>query len=113
MDELKLFNGARISIEDGASLGHIEHIAQTEADAVAVCELLTPFNCSHVEFMHDGVASGVYDHVVIVDVPSRTTLENEKVLVQFGRREKTELELRVDTHDEEITELQEVIAEEI
>lgn len=111
MDELRLLNGTQFAIEDGASLGHIEHIAQNEAAALVVCESLTPFNCSHVEFLHDGEVSGTYDNVVIVNVPSRTTLENETVLVAFGLREKTELELRVDTHDEEILELQEAIAE--
>ena len=112
MDELKLFNGTRIPIEDGASLGHIECIAQTEAAALEICEALTPFNVSHVEFLHDGQTNGAFDNVVIVDVPSRTTLEDQTVLVEFGLREKTELEMRVDTHDEEILELQEAIAEE-
>lgn len=111
MDELKLFDGNIISINDGASLGYIESIAANEAEALTICEWLTPFNCSHVEFLHDGQVSGIYDDVVIVDTPSRTTLEDGKVLVAFGLRQKSELEIRVDTHDEEITELQEVIAE--
>lgn len=113
MDELKLFDGTRFPIEEGASLGHIEIIAPNDPEAVAICEKLTAFNCSHVEVLHNGVASGIYDHVVIADVPSRTTLENETVLVAFGLREKSELEQRVDTHDDEITELQEAIAEEV
>ena len=112
MDELKLLDGTQFAIEDGASLGHIVHIAQNEAAALVVCESLTDFNCSHVEFLHNGVASGIYDNVVIVDVPSRTTIEDDKVMVEFGLRELTELEIRVGIHDEEILELQEAIAEE-
>lgn len=113
MDELKLFDGKLIPIEDGASLGHIESIAANEAEALTICEWLTPFNCSHVEFLHDGQVSGIYDDAVIVDVPSRTTLEDGTALVAFGLRQKSAVELRLDTHDEEITELQEAIAEEV
>lgn len=113
MDELKLFNGTKIPIEDGASLGHIESIAPNEAEALTICEWLTPFNCSHVEFIHDGMTIGTYDNCVISAAPSRTTNEDETVTVSFGLRVKTNLEIRVDTHDDEITELQEAIAEEV
>lgn len=113
MDELKLFNGTKIPIEDGASLGHIESIAPNEAEALTICEWLTPFNCSHVEFIHDGMTIGTYDNCVISVAPSRTTNEDETVTVSFGLRVKTDLEIRVDTHDDEITELQEAIAEEV
>ena len=113
MDELKLFNGALIPIEEGASLGHIESIAANEAEALSVCEWLTPFNCSHVEFLHDDETIGTYDNTVISVLPSRTTLEDDRVLIAFGLRQKSELEMRVDTHDDEITELQEAIAEEV
>lgn len=111
MNEIKLNDGTRLPIEDLASLGHIEHIAPNEAEAVAVCGMLTPFNCSHVEFLNNGNVAGSYDDVVIVDVPSRTTQEDGTVLVAFGLRQKSDIELRLDTHDEEITELQEAIAE--
>ena len=113
MDELRLIDGKTFPIEEGASLGHIETIAANEAEALTVCEWLTPFNCSHVEFLLDGQPSGIYDDVVIADVPSRTTLEGGAVLVAFGLRQKSDIELRLDTHDEEITELQEAIAEEV
>lgn len=113
MDELKLFNGTKIPIEDGASLGHIESLAPNEAEALTICEWLTPANCSHVEFIHDGMTIGTYDNTVISVAPSRTTNEDETVTVSFGLRMKSELEVRVDTHDDEITELQEAIAEEV
>jgi hypothetical protein len=48
---------------------------------------------------------------VFETLPSRTTLEDETVMVAFGFRQKSDLEVRVDVHDDEITELQEVIAE--
>ena len=113
MDELKLFNGIKIPIENGASLGHIESLAPNEAEALTICEWLTPVNCSHVEFIHDGMTVGTYDNTVISVAPSRTTNEDETVTVSFGLRMKSELEVRVDTHDDEITELQEAIAEEV
>jgi hypothetical protein len=113
MDELKLFDGKRIPINEGASLGHIECVVPNEAEALNVCEWLTPANCSHVEFIHDGMTIGTYDNTVISVAPSRTTNEDETVTVSFGLRMKSELEVRVDTHDDEITELQEAIAEEV
>lgn len=113
MDELRLLDGTRIPIESGASLGHIEHIAANEAAALVVCEKITPGNLAHVEFLVNGEPAGIYDNLIIVDTPSRTTLEDESVLVVFGLREKSDLEVRVDTHDEEILELQEAIAEEV
>lgn len=111
MDELRLNDGTRIPIETGASLAHIEHIAPNEPEALAICELITPANLAHVEFLVNERPAGVYDNLVIIDQPSRTTLENGTVLVEFGLRELSELEIRVNTHDEEITELQEAIAE--
>lgn len=112
MDELRLNNGTRIPIEPGASLGHIEHIAPNDPEALAICELITPENLTHIEFLVNGLPAGVYNNLVIIDQPSRTTLENGTVLVEFGLRELSELEIRVNTHDEEILELQEAIAEE-
>lgn len=112
MDELRLLDGTRIPIEAGASLGHIEHIAANEAAALVICEKITPENLAHVEFLVNGEPAGIYDNLIIIDAPSRTTLEDESVLVEFGLRELTELEIRVGVHDEEILELQEAIAEE-
>lgn len=113
MDELRLLDGTRIPIEQGASLGHIEHIAPNEAEALVVCEMITPGNLSHAEFLVNGEPAGIYDNLIIIDTPSRTTQEDGTVLVVFGLRELTELEVRVNTHDEEILELQEAIAEEV
>lgn len=113
MDELKLLDGTRIPIESGASLGHIEHIAPNDAEAVAICEMITPENLRHVEFLINEQPAGIYDNLIIIDQPSRTTLEDGTVLVEFGLRELSELEVRVNTHDEEILELQEAIAEEV
>ena len=111
MDELKLFDGKRIPINDGASLAHIECVVPNEAEALNVCEWLTPENCTHLEFLHDGIMIGSYDNTVFETLPSRTTLDDETVMVAFGFRQKSDLEVRVDVHDDEITELQEVIAE--
>lgn len=113
MDELRLINGYTFQIEDGASLGHIEHIAETEAAALEVCNQLTTFNCSHVEFLHEGMVTGTYDDLIITALPVRLILEDGRIFVTFGLREKSDVEARVETLEEEMVEVQEAIAEEV
>ena len=113
MDELRLINGYTFQIEDGASLGHIEHIAETEAAALEVCNQLTAYNCSHVEFLHDGMVTGTYDDLIITAMPVRLILDDGRISVTFGLREKSDMEVRVEALEEEMTEVQEAIAEEV
>ena len=102
MPYIKLADSTQIPIEDGASLDHIEHIAATEADALAVCAKLTPENLTHVEFATapDDEPHGVYENLALIEPPTRQDTEDRKVLVTIRLREKTDLELRVDALEE-------------
>lgn len=101
MDYIRLNNGTKITIEDGASLDRIIHIADTDADAVAVCRAVTAGNLAHVEFCtEDGDAYGIYDNLTLIAAPTREDAEDGKVIVRIALREKTELELRVDALEE-------------
>lgn len=110
MDEIKLATNERISIEDGASLGSIDHIASTDSDAVAVCAKLTDMAVSHVEFLHDGTLSGVYDNCVMDNPPTRTTNEDTTVTVHFSLREKSAVEIRLDTVEGAIEDIGEAVS---
>lgn len=102
MPYIKLADSTQIPIEDGASLDRIEHIAATEADALAVCAAFTPANLTHVEFATapDDEPHGVYDNLALIEPPTRQDTEDGKALVTIRLREKTDLELRVDALEE-------------
>lgn len=105
MEFIKLKDETVLQIEEGASLEHIVHIAADETAAVAVCGLLTPQNVSSVEFIHEYEGTeqviGEFDNVALIAPPTRQdSEEDETVIVTFGLREKTELELRVDALEE-------------
>lgn len=97
MDYIKLTDGTQVTIEDGASLGRIIHIAATEADALTVSAAITPANLAHVEFYNEGAETpyGVYDNLIANEAPTRQTNEDSTVTVTISLREPTELELRV------------------
>lgn len=97
MDYMKLHDGTDITIEDGASLDRIIHIAATEADALAVSAAITPANLAHVEFYNEGAETpyGVYDNLIAIEAPTRQTNEDSTVTVTISLREPTALELRV------------------
>ena len=101
MDYMKLADGTQVTIEDGASLDHIKHIAETESDAVAVCVAITPANLAHVEFFNDGAEQpyGVYDDLALNAPPTRHD-ENGAVVVTISLREKTDIEKRLDALEE-------------
>lgn len=88
MDELRLINGFSFPIEDGASLSNIVHLAASDEAALEVCDQLTAYNCSHVEFLHNGIVAGTYDELVLAALPVRQKVEGG-VLVSFGLRSKT------------------------
>lgn len=100
MDKLRLFDGTEITIEDGASLGEVTHIARNEADALFVCGKVTAENVEHLEFLHDDMLTGQYDNIIIAASTTREDGEGETVVVRMHFREKTELELRVDALEE-------------
>ena len=101
MDYIKFADGSEVTIEDGASLDHIIHIAETEADATAVCAAVTPANLSHVEFWAEDAEQpyGVYDDLALNAPPTRHD-ENGAVVVTISLREKTDIELRLDALEE-------------
>lgn len=88
MDELKLINGFTFPIEDGACLSNITHLAASDEAALEVCDQLTAFNCSHVEFLHNGMVAGTYDELVLAALPVRQKTEGG-VSVSFGLRGKS------------------------
>lgn len=101
-DLLKLTDGTTIEIEDGAHLGLIIHISETEADALNVCKAITPANVRHVEFMKPDAAEpyGVYDDIVLNTTPTRSINEDGTIAVAISLREKTDIEKRLDALDE-------------
>lgn len=101
MDYIKLHDGTEITIEDGASLDKIIHIAENEADATAVCAAVTTENLRHVEFYNEGAEQpyGVYDDLTLNAPPTRYD-ENGAVVVTISLREKTDIELRLDALEE-------------
>lgn len=101
MDYIKLTDGTQLTIEDGASLDHIIHISDTEADATAVCAAVTAENIAHVEFYNEGAEQpyGVYDGLTLTAPPTRHD-ENGAVVVTISLREKTGIEKRLDALEE-------------
>lgn len=101
-DYIKLADATTIEIEDGAILGAIIHIAETEAEALAVSAAITPANLASVEFYNPSAEEpyGVYDNLIANKAPTRQTNEDGTVTVTISLREKTELEKRVDALEE-------------
>ena len=100
MDKLRFMDGTTIEIEDGASLSNVTHIANNEADAIFVCEKVTPENVSTLQFLHDDAVTGDYQGVMIAEPTTREDGEGETVIVRMHFREKTDLEKRVDALEE-------------
>lgn len=91
---MKLFDDTMIQIEPGASLGHIVHIAEDEAAAVAVCRKITPANLEHVDFYQGEEVIGSYENLQIKAAPTRSDSE-DGVIVTISLREQTDIEARV------------------
>ena len=102
MDYMKLADKTQITIEDGASLDRIVHVAENEADAQAVCMAVRDAgNLDHVEFYNEGVEQpyGIYDDLALNTPPTRHD-ENGAVVVTISLREKTDTEKRLDALEE-------------
>lgn len=96
MDKIKLVDGTTIDIEDGASLSNVTHIANNEADAIFVCEKVTPENVTSLQFIHDDAVTGDYQGIMISEPTTRENGDGETVIVRMHFREKSDLEMRVD-----------------
>ena len=104
MDFLKLSDGTQITIEDGASLDRIIHIAESDAEAATVCRKVTNDNVRHVEFWKGGpgveAPYGTYDDLVVA-TPAVIQISEEGIAsVLISLREKTSVELRLDALEE-------------
>lgn len=96
MDKLRFMDGTEINIEDGASLSNVTHIADNEADAIFVCEKVTPENVSTLQFLHGDSITGDYQGIMISAPTTRENGDGETVIVRMHFREKSDLEKRVD-----------------
>lgn len=101
MNYLTFADGTRIQIEEGASLDHIVHVAQNEANALFVCEKCTPDNVSEIKFSQPGedgaeIITGEYSGLLLSGAPTRATNEDGlSVTVTISLYEPSALELRV------------------
>ena len=98
-DYMKLVDGTQITIEDGASLDRIIHIAEDETDASNVCRKVTNDNVRHVEFWKDDpeidIPYGVYDDLVVA-TPAVIQISGEEIVsVVISLRAMTDTELRL------------------
>ena len=100
MDKLRFMDGTTIEIEDGASLSNVTHIADNEADAIFVCEKVTPENVSTLQFLHGDDVTGDYQGIMISEATTRENGDGETVIVRMHFREKTDLEMRVGALEE-------------
>ena len=105
-DFMKLADSTVIEIQEGASLGNIVYIPETEADGLAISKKFTSENLTHVEFysslenaaaVANAEPSGEYDDLVANSV--YFDVENMQVLISL--REKTDIELRLEAIEEE------------
>lgn len=109
MNWMTFKDGTRIEIEEGASLGHIAHIATNEANALFVCEKCTPDNVSEIKFSQPGedgaeIITGEYSGLLLSGAPTRATNEDGlSVTVTISLYEPSALELRVAALEESQT----------
>ena len=109
MNWMTFKDGTRIEIEEGASLGHIVHIATNEANALFVCEKCTPDNVSEIKFSQPGedgaeIITGEYSGLLLSGAPTRATNEDGlSVTVTISLYEPSALELRVAALEESQT----------
>ena len=101
MNWMTFKDGTRIEIDEGASLGHIVHVATNEANALFVCEKCTAENVSEIKFSQPGedgaeIITGEYSGLLLSGAPTRATNEDGlSVTVTISLYEPSALELRV------------------
>lgn len=117
---IKLTDGTTFSIEDGASLDHIQHIAESEQAAVALCNKITDANLKQLGFYQDEIDTpyGEYHYLTINRTPIRYTNDKGQIIVEISLREKNALEKqlaileeKVEVQDAALLDLSEVISE--
>ena len=91
-DYMKLADGTKIPIEDGASLSEIHHVSDTEADASAVVAALTADNLQRVEFYNPEYDApyGIYENLALTAEPEVKARNGGGYLVTLSLREPVE-----------------------
>ena len=88
-DLCKLVDGTLFEVED-ITLENIDTYCETEEEAVALCQKITPENISTIGFYtqyEDGTENELivaYESVSMLALPSRTTMEDGKILVHMS-----------------------------
>lgn len=125
MDYIKLVDGYELTIEDGASIAEITHIAEDETAATEACAEIKKENVKRIEFWDEnGTAPyGVYGNMVLLAPATRQDEEvggepTGRVIVRFGLREQNEIEARLEAlevsqaiQDGAIEDIAEVVSE--
>ncbi len=103
MEYLKLKDGTLIPLISGAFLDDITILAETEEEAMSICQKFTSDNVSKVEFYHsneDTEPYKSYEYLALIDAPTRQDTDDEKVIVKVQLRTQSELEIRVSKIEE-------------
>lgn len=102
MQKLILNDNTEIEVQEGVSLSNIQTIKDSMLDVDELKTKLTEKgNLDRIKFMQDLEVVGEYENMVLIS-PMLTIDETdeEKLLVTFGLREKTDIEKRLDAIEE-------------
>lgn len=105
MQKLILNDKTEIEVQEGVSLSNIQTIKNNMVEVDDLKTKLTKKgNLNSVQFKQDEEVVGEYENMILVS-PMFTidALEEEKLLVTFGLREKTDVEKRLDALEESQT----------
>lgn len=102
MQKLILNDNTEIEVQEGVSLSNIQTIKDSMLDVDDLkTKLTTKGNLDKIKFMQDLEVVGEYENMILIS-PMLTIDETdeEKLLVTFGLREKTDIEKRLDAIEE-------------
>ncbi len=108
MKSLKLKNGEVIQFSDASSIHNLVGVYQTYGEIDSVREKLTLENLSSCELDEEE-----FTKIIPVGVSASSDM-NGNVMANFSTRDQTDIEKindRLDTHEDEITEIQDVLVE--
>lgn len=116
-DKIELKNGTEIELESGSSIGNLTVLFEDKSSMVNTWELFTSENLSEVKIKtSDGRVVGNYSNLLLVSETS-TILSNGIISTSFILREKTNIELQIESlmasqeiQDGAISELGDVIS---
>lgn len=102
MQKLILNDNIEIDVQEGVSLSNIQTIKESILDVDELKNKLTrKGNLDKVQFKQNDEVIGEYEDMILIS-PMLTIdeMENGKLLVTFGLREKTDIEKRLDYLEE-------------